>query len=85
MTVSSIVPVNNYTGNSSTKIFDFDFLIESEKELVVQYKDKNGIISVLQYGIDYSINEIGNKNRFYITLFNNNENKLNRLFFNENN
>ena len=66
MTVSSIVHLNNYTWNSSTKIFDFDFLIESEKELVVQYKDKNGIISVLQYGIDYSINEIGNKNGSYI-------------------
>lgn len=66
MTVSSIVPVNNYTGNSSTKIFDFDFLIENEKELVVQHKDKNGIISILQYGVDYSINEIGNKNGSYI-------------------
>ena len=66
MTVSSIVPVNNYTGNSSTKLFDFDFLIENEKELVVQYQDKNGIIYVLKYGIDYSINEIGNKNGSYI-------------------
>ena len=66
MTVSSIVPVNNYTGNSSTKIFDFDFLIENEKELVVQYQDKNGIVSILQYGVDYSINEIGNKNGSYI-------------------
>ena len=44
----------------------FDFLIENEKELVVQYQDKNGVISVLQYGIDYSINEIGNKNGSYI-------------------
>lgn len=66
MTVSSIVPVNNYTGNSSTKIFDFDFLIENEKELVVQHKDKNGVISVLQYGVDYSINEIGNKDGSFI-------------------
>ena len=66
MTVSSIVPVNNYTGNSSTKIFDFDFLIENENELVVQHKDKNGIISILQYGIDYFINEVGNKNGSYI-------------------
>ena len=66
MTVSSIVPVNNYTGNSSTKIFDFDFLIENEKELVVQYQDKNGIVSILQHGVDYSINEIGNKNGSYI-------------------
>lgn len=66
MTVSSIVPVNNYTGNSSTKIFDFDFLIENQNELVVKHKDKNGILSNLEYGIDYSINEIGNKNGSYI-------------------
>ncbi|MBQ9244874.1 hypothetical protein IJ182_01250 [bacterium] len=66
MTVSSVSPVNNYTGNSSNTRFDFDFLIEKESELVVQHTDKNGVISILQYGIDYSIHEIGNKNGSYI-------------------
>lgn len=68
MTVSSIVPVNNYTGNSSTKKFDFDFLIEEESELVVQHTNSNGITSILQYNVDYSIEEIGNKNGSYITF-----------------
>lgn len=68
MTVSSIVPVNNYTGNSSVVNFDFDFLIEKENELVVQHTDANGITSVLQYNVDYSIKEIGNKNGSYITF-----------------
>lgn len=66
MTVSSLVPVNIYAGNSSCKKFDFDFLIESDSELVVQHTDKNGITTILKNGIDYSIAEIGNKNGSYI-------------------
>ena len=68
MTVSSITPVNNYTGNSSATNFDFDFLIEEQGELVVTHIDKYGKTTVLQLGIDYSINEIGNKNGSYITF-----------------
>ncbi len=68
MTVSSIVPVNNYTGNSSAVNFDFDFLIEKENELVVQHTDAHGVTSILQYNVDYSIEEIGNKNGSYITF-----------------
>ncbi len=68
MTVSSIVPVNNYTGNSYSTRFDFDFLIEAEKELVVTHIDSNGISKILEEGVDYSINEIGNKNGSYITF-----------------
>lgn len=66
MTVSSIIPVNNYTGNSSCKKFDFDFLIEDENELIVQHIDKNGVITKLKKNIDYSINEIGNPNGSFI-------------------
>ncbi len=66
MTVSSLVPVNIYAGNSSCKKFDFDFLIESDSELVVQHTDKNGITTILKNEIDYSIGEIGNKNGSYI-------------------
>ena len=69
MTVSSIVPVNNYTGNGSSTTFDFDFLIENESELVVTHKNINaGNETVLNLGIDYSINETGNKNGSYITF-----------------
>ncbi len=66
MTVSSIVPVNTYTGNSFCKKFDFDFLIESGSELIVQLTDENGETTTLKEGIDYSINEIGNKEGSYI-------------------
>lgn len=68
MTVSSITPVNNYTGNSSAKTFDFDFLIESQEELQVVHTNSNGIQTTLEFGVDYSINEIGNKNGSYITF-----------------
>ena len=68
MTVSTIVPVNNYPGNNSYTKFDFNFLIQSRDELQVSHTDKNGIVSILQYGIDYSINEIGNENGSYITF-----------------
>ena len=66
MTVSSIIPVNTYTGNSSVKKFDFDFLIEDEKELVVQHISENSVTTTLTLGVDYSINEIGNQNGSYI-------------------
>ena len=68
MTVSKITPVNNYVGNNSNKIFDFDFLIENEKELLVVYTDKNGVSQTLVNGVDYSISEIGNPNGSHITF-----------------
>ena len=68
MTVSSIVPVNTYTGNSTVKKFDFDFLIENENELIVQHISENNVITTLILGVDYSINEIGNPNGSYITF-----------------
>ena len=66
MTVSSIIPVNNYTGNSSVTKFDFDFLIENQSELVVTHIDKKGTSNILEFGIDYSINELGNENGSFI-------------------
>ncbi len=68
MTVSSLTPVNNYTGNGSVTTFDFDFFIENQNELVVTHINTNGISNVLEYGIDYSINEIGNENGSYINF-----------------
>jgi hypothetical protein len=66
MTVSSIVPVNTYKGNSSNTKFDFDFLIENQNELIVTFVNENEVRTVLKEGIDYSINEIGNSNGSYI-------------------
>ena len=66
MTVSSIVPVNNYTGNGSNTKFDFDFLIENESELVVTLINEDKTETTLQAGVDYSINETGNVNGSYI-------------------
>ena len=68
MTVSKIEPVNNYSGNSSTTTFDFDFLIEHEDELLVQHTNSLGVQTTLTLGIDYTINEIGNVNGSYITF-----------------
>lgn len=68
MTVSSITPVNNYTGNSSAKIFDFDFLIENQEELQVVHTNSEGVLTTPEFGVDYSINEIGNENGSYITF-----------------
>lgn len=68
MTVSSIIPVNNYTGNGSNKIFDFDFLIENPEELVVTYISKEGVMTDLTLGVDYSINEVGSQYGSYITF-----------------
>lgn len=66
MTVSSIIPVNNYEGNGNNKKFDFDFLIESSDELVVTLLLNDGTKKTLTYGIDYSINEIKNQSGSYI-------------------
>lgn len=68
MTVSSIRPVNNYWGNGSNTMFDFDFLIENQNELVVTHVTEEGIKTNAVFGVDYSINEIGNKNGSYIVF-----------------
>ena len=68
MTVSKITPVNNYTGNGSTTTFDFDFLIEDESELLVQYTDSDGVQITLTLDEDYTINEVGNEEGSYITF-----------------
>ena len=64
--IDEIVPVNVYSGNSSVTKFDFDFLINYSSELIVYHTDINGVQKTLELNIDYSINEIGNKNGSYI-------------------
>ena len=68
MTVSQIEPVKNHYGNNSATTFDFDFYIETEQQLLVQHTDMDGVITTLQLGIDYSINETGNDEGSYITF-----------------
>lgn len=66
--IYDIIPVNNYTGNSSNKRFDFNFYIENASQLKVSFFDENDIKSTLVYGLDYSINELKNANGSYITF-----------------
>jgi len=66
--IPDIAPVNSWTGNNETKRFEFDFLINSEDELKVLYTNVNQVQTELKLNIDYSINEIGNKNGSYITF-----------------
>ena len=64
--IPDIVPVNTWAGNDSTTTFDFDFLINSDSELKVLHTNENGYQSELKLNIDYSINQIGNKNGSFI-------------------
>lgn len=66
MSVSDKDPVKTSSGDGSNTIFDFDFLINSESELLVQHTDVNGFQTTLVLNTDYSINEVGNKNGSYI-------------------
>lgn len=59
-------PYNNWQGNGSTTTFDFDFYIENASQLDVFLTTPQGQ-SKLVYNIDYSINEVKNKNGSYIT------------------
>ena len=66
--IPDIVPVNNWTGNNEVTKFEFDFLINSDTELKVLHTNKNLIQKELKLNIDYSINEIGNKNGSFINF-----------------
>lgn len=62
------IPVKNHYGNNSAINFEFDFLIESEEELLVVHTDMSGNKTILTNNIDYSINDISNENGSYITF-----------------
>lgn len=66
--IYDIIPVNNYTGNSSNKRFDFNFYIENISQLRVSLFDENNIKTTLVHGLDYTINEVKNANGSYITF-----------------
>ncbi len=61
-------PYNNWSGNGSTTTFDFDFYIEDASQLAVYHTNNIGEQVLLEYGVDYSINQIGNENGSYITF-----------------
>lgn len=66
--IYDILPVNNYQGNGVCDKFDFDFYIENKNQLKVYLFDENLIKIELVKDLDYSINEVGNKNGSYITF-----------------
>lgn len=68
MTVPALEPVKNHYGNGSNDKFDFNFYIEDETQLAVYKTNTSNIETQLVNGIDYSINEIGNRNGSYITF-----------------
>lgn len=65
--IYEILPVNNYQGNNSTTTFEFDFYIENENQLNVFLFD-GSTKTKLKVNVDYSINELKNKNGSYITF-----------------
>ncbi|MBQ8476419.1 hypothetical protein IJ531_05080, partial [bacterium] len=64
--IYDILPVNSHKGNNLSVQFDFDFYIENPEQLNVFHYDKNNAKTKLTYDIDYSINELKNKNGSYI-------------------
>lgn len=68
MTVPAIEPVKNHYGNGSNTQFDFDFYIENENQLAVYKTNASNVEIKLTYGVDYSINEIGNKEGSFVTF-----------------
>ena len=66
--IHDILPVNNYKGNNSTTTFDFDFYIDTTSQLKVYHYDSNNIKTLLTSDIDYSVNEVKNKNGSFITF-----------------
>lgn len=66
--IYDILPVNNYIGNGSSTVFEFDFLIDDSTQLAVYFFDENDNKYKLEYGVDYSIEGIGNENGGFITF-----------------
>ncbi len=66
--IYDILPINVYQGNNSATNFDFDFYIENPNQLDVFYYSSTGTKRKLEYGVDYSINELKNPNGSYITF-----------------
>lgn len=61
MTIGQTEPVNIAYGNNLATKFDYDFYIETEEQLVVEHTNLSGVKTTLTYGVDYSIEGIGNE------------------------
>ena len=61
MTIGQTEPVNIVYGNNLATKFDYDFYIETEEQLVVEHTNFSGATTTLTYGVDYSIDGIGNE------------------------
>lgn len=61
MAIGQTEPVNIVYGNNLATKFDYDFYIETEEQLVVEHINFSGATTLLTYGVDYSIDGIGNE------------------------
>ena len=66
--IYDISPVNNYIGNNTSTVFDFNFYIDDESQLKVYLFDENNVKHLLECDIDYTISDIKNTNGGYITF-----------------
>ena len=62
MPVPIQTPMNSYTGNGSSTLFAFDFLLLLATDLVVTVTDLSGVVSTKTLGADYTVSGIGNVN-----------------------
>ena len=66
--IYDILPVNNYQGNGSSIVFDFDFYIDNASQLKVYLFDTDGTKRLLQNEVDYSLEGEKNHNGGFITF-----------------
>lgn len=64
--IYDILPVNNYLGNNSATLFEFDFLIDDSSQLAVYLFDEDGSKHKLIQDIDYSVENIQNQHGGHI-------------------
>ena len=66
--IPEVQPVKIHYGNNLATKFDFDFYLESENHLLVEHTNMVGLKTVLEYGVDFSIEELGNPDGSKITF-----------------
>lgn len=65
--IYDVLPVNTYSGNNSYTKFDFNFYIENEDQLKVSLVNSDETRETLVLNVDYTIDEVKNKNGSFIT------------------
>ncbi|MBO7211114.1 MAG: hypothetical protein J6V44_08980 [Methanobrevibacter sp.] len=66
--IPEVQPVKIHYGNNLATKFDFDFYLESEDQLLVEHTNMAGLKTVLEYGVDFSVEEFGNPDGSKITF-----------------